>query len=179
MKCSKRPPQAEYWYSGVLNLEKMDAISAFAWRCYKNQKTRCYNKKTSNFDSYGGKGIRVDYQARELIGWVLANKDLFLKIKIPNIGRIDHSDHYRIGNIELVSKSENTKEMLKRTGNPANKSRSKRVAVVCKKTKSILYIAPSIAAPGKWANLDPSNVSRRMRGMFSNKKSNYEFKKYG
>jgi len=84
-----------------------------AYVSYREQRTRCYNKKREKYKYYGEKGIEVKYSSGEFIGWWLEEIKSF-KGKDPTISRIDHSKNYEFGNIKIESRSDNTIERNKR-----------------------------------------------------------------
>lgn len=149
-------------YSGVLDLPKMGRHEAKAYRSYKNQCSRCYNQSVAGYKTYGAMGISVEYGPRELIGWYLNNIYNFTG-KNPEIGRKDHSKNYSLDNIEIVSKSENSKEMIKRTGNIPNKKRSKSVLAFSNYNGEMIAAFYSIGEAGRYLSIDPSNVSRSIK----------------
>lgn len=58
--------------------------------------------------------MEVHYTMREFITWWLEELAKRPTWKSPTCGRKDHADHYRFGNIELVERSENSREMNQR-----------------------------------------------------------------
>ncbi len=84
---------------------------------YRDQKRRCCEEKHRSFFWCGKIGICVEYTFEELISWFKCQNI----IKNWSIGRIDHSKNYTISNIELVSKSSNSKERIFRIGTPKDK----------------------------------------------------------
>jgi hypothetical protein len=80
-----------------------------AYVSWREQRTRCYNKKREKYKNYGAKGIDVKYTSREFIGWWLENIKTF-KGNNPTISRIDHNKNYEFGNIRIESRSENSSE---------------------------------------------------------------------
>lgn len=86
-----------------------------AFNSYSNQRRRCNSKKNTHYKWYGEKGIKVEYSWREFLDWFLKNWDKSDLSKL-SVGRIDHSKNYSINNIELITKSENSKERQRRCG---------------------------------------------------------------
>jgi hypothetical protein len=80
-----------------------------AYVSWREQRTRCYNKRRDKWLHYGGKGIQVKYTSRQFIAWWLKEIKTFYGDD-PTIGRIDHDGHYEFGNIEIISRSENSTE---------------------------------------------------------------------
>lgn len=86
-----------------------------AYRVWSSQRERCSSDKHPSYKYYGGKGVRVKYGSRDFISWFvneIKNKNPIS----PSVGRIDHSKDYEFGNIEMVERGDNTREMLARTG---------------------------------------------------------------
>lgn len=153
--------QSLYWYDGPMDKNKMSKVEKKAFSTWTNQVNRCYRPNSVGYNHYGGKGIKVTYSAREFIGWYLEKISYFFGDK-PQVGRIDHEKNYCFENIEIISKSENSREMLFRTGNKPNKARQKCVKVLDKSgvlVKKFDCISEAAVFLGVWA----STVSRAMR----------------
>lgn len=103
----------------------MDPVARKALVSYENQKQRCGNPNSNRYQFYGARGIEVEYDARDFIGWWLDNIRHYTGDGKPTCGRIDHSQNYRLDNISLSSKADNTREMVNRHG-----GRAPRVKVV-------------------------------------------------
>jgi hypothetical protein len=84
-----------------------------AYISWREQRTRCYNSKRAKYANYGAKGIEVKYSSREFIGWWIEAMSGFSGTD-PTIGRINHSDHYRFGNVVIQSRAENSEERNRR-----------------------------------------------------------------
>lgn len=104
-------------YSGVLTWKKMNPKVKKAYAAWSSQRQRCLDTKNPKFRNYGAKGIKVEYSAREFIGWYLENSK-GLDLRGTCVGRIDHSKNYRFDNIKIETISDNSKERLARAGNP-------------------------------------------------------------
>jgi len=104
-------------YHGPIDLKLMTKEAARAYRSYADQKRRCTKQSHPDYKWYGAKGIQVKYSAREFVGWWL-NQISKKSFKKPTVGRIDHSNNYELGNIELVEFIDNLKEAKKRNGSP-------------------------------------------------------------
>ncbi len=85
-----------------------------AYRTWIDQRSRCYCKTHRAYKWYGKKGIKVEYNSRDFIGWYLDKLDNFSG-KRPSVGRIDHSKNYAFDNIEVVTAKENAQEVSIRT----------------------------------------------------------------
>jgi hypothetical protein len=105
-------------YEGPINRETMEGEVKRAYTSYCMQRQRCYNPKNNRFKYYGARGIEVEYEAREFIGWWLWQRSLNPDMKHPQCGRIDHGGNYRFDNIEVVSRADNLREMNTRKGPP-------------------------------------------------------------
>jgi hypothetical protein len=103
-------------YTGSLG-NRGDNMSAEAKRAYNiwnSQRSRCNNPRSASYKYYGAKGIRVQYTAREFIGWWLENIKKF-KGERPSVSRLDHSKDYALSNIRMESISDNNRESALRT----------------------------------------------------------------
>lgn len=99
------------------------------------QIARCNNSKHKRFKTYGAKGIRVEYTAKEFIGWFQeAIKNC--PFKEPHVGRIDHSKNYSFDNIELQTARDNALEVHARYGGTnakLNKQKAEEIRELLKK----------------------------------------------
>lgn len=104
-------------YNGPLDSsgKEMNKKAKMAYKSWISQRQRCYNKNNHGYKYYGFKGIRVLYSSREFIAWWI-NQQTKLNLKDPTTSRINHSDHYRFGNIRLETRSDNSKERIERCG---------------------------------------------------------------
>lgn len=102
-------------YEGPLHQAKMHPTARKAFYTWYQQLRRCQYPTNRQYRWYGAKGIRVEYSSREFIGWYLAEA---ARRDISNlvVGRIDHAQNYRFGNIELQTATENAKERIARCG---------------------------------------------------------------
>lgn len=82
---------------------------------FYDQRKRCYNPKNPMYKWYGKKGVRVDYSLDEFLLWYYEAAKSF---KRPTVDRIDHAKDYSFENIQIVEKSENSKERISRLGTP-------------------------------------------------------------
>lgn len=85
---------------------------------FYDQKKRCYNPKNRNYKWYGEKGITVEYNLVSFLNWYYKNANGYSR---PTVDRIDHAKNYDFPNIQIVEKSENSKEMISRCGTPLKK----------------------------------------------------------
>lgn len=84
-----------------------------AYTSWREQRTRCYNKKRHKYKWYGAKGIEVKYTSRQFIAWWIRKIKKF-KGKDPTISRINHAGNYEFGNIRIESRSKNSSESRRR-----------------------------------------------------------------
>lgn len=141
--------------------KKAPMWARIARRCYANQKTRCYNKKVREYSTYGARGLQVEYSLLDFLGWFRANvsdeqirKHVSGQARI-SVGRINHSRGYSLGNIQIESISDNSKERIRRLGTPCEKAR---ILATCKSTgEMVLFVG--IRSVAKKFSRAPQNVS--------------------
>lgn len=153
-----------YWYFGPMDIEKMNEHEKKAFRTWKNQISRCYRESSVGYKHYGGKGIEVEYLAREFVGWYLENFPYSDPEKNWNIGRIDHDKNYRFDNIEFITKSDNSREMIYRA-KPHLRSRIRKNIEIFKDGNS-LGVFETIGQAAKFLGVSGPNVSRAVRGIY-------------
>lgn len=126
---------------------------------YDAQKLRCNNPKKPSYKNYGGKGIKVEYQFRELFFWCLENGYR------PGlcIGRIDHSKNYRLNNIVIETRLESTRERNARLGNPI-KNRMRQVSSYCSKTNKKLKTFNSLKDCAEFYGKSGTNITNHCKG---------------
>lgn len=79
------------------------------WKCMKS---RCYNKKHTHYNAYGGRGIKIcdewknDFQA--FYDWAMSNG---YKTGLT-IDRIDMDGNYEPSNCQWITKSENSRKAV-------------------------------------------------------------------
>lgn len=80
---------------------------------FRQMKSRCYNKKNPRYKNYGGRGIRICEEwltdRSEFIKWALANG---YKTGLT-IDRINTDEGYSPGNCQWLTRSENSKKMIR------------------------------------------------------------------
>lgn len=103
-------------YDGTLVPAKMDPVARRAYKAFRNQIGRCKNKNNPRFKTYGARGVRVVYGVREFIEWYMTEFFKKESLEFPSVGRIDHAGNYEFGNVELIERSENSKERIERVG---------------------------------------------------------------
>lgn len=104
-------------YDGPLNRKTMSGEVKKAYTSFTMQRQRCYNKNHNRYKYYGARGIEVEYEAKEFIGWWLWQRSIHPNMQNPQCGRIDHGGNYRFDNIEMVSRFDNLREMNARNPN--------------------------------------------------------------
>ena len=111
-------------YLGPISAAKLNPIQNQALTVIRDQNQRCYNPSHPNYPQYGALGIRVEYTTRQFIAWYEKEYSKRPHWNKASCGRIDHTKNYSLDNIQLMEQSENSKERIRRCGNP-----SKRIAV--------------------------------------------------
>lgn len=100
-------------YSGTRRIEDMSWEAKQAYRSWYNQRDRCNRKKSKGYKWYGAKGIKVEYSSRAFIGWWLhqlaGKKSPRGKKSAMTCDRIDPNKNYCFSNIQLISRSQNSK----------------------------------------------------------------------
>ena len=139
-------------------------------KAYSAQKTRCYNSNATQFKYYGGKGIKILYSKDDFIVWWLDHYKNF-KGTEAQVGRIDHSKDYSFDNIEMVDKSVNCKERIRRNGTPIP---MRPVVAINKLTgEKTKHISSCHAS---WATgHSQSTVLRQCNNAYKNKKTRFVF----
>jgi hypothetical protein len=92
-----------------------DPIAKKALVTYGNMRNRTRNPNVAKDKNY--LGLSVDIDSRDFIGWFIAHYNS-RSWKMASVGRIDHSRGYSLDNIEMQEMSENSKERIRRKGNP-------------------------------------------------------------
>lgn len=90
---------------------------------YHNMISRCRYKQTKSYKYYGAKGIKCLIYWEDFKQWYFDN----LNGRQPKglaVGRIDHSKDYILSNIELTTRSENSKERCRRLGPPVHRGKN-------------------------------------------------------
>ena len=121
-----------------------------------DQKQRCCNPKSSRFKTYGAKKIELEYSFLELWDWIKKQNKTEDELRILTIGRIGHDKNYSINNIQLQSRSENSKERYNRCGNPTP---PKEVMIFDFKTKKDLCIAKSLHEASYLTSVSVQSIS--------------------
>ncbi len=94
-----------------MNIQKLKRekghLYAKAYMTYQDMKSRCSNKGLKYYPRYGGRGIELKISRENFIAWYLEEAKGQLNLTID---RIDNDGHYELGNIQLITQSENTKK---------------------------------------------------------------------
>lgn len=98
--------------------KKAPAPMRKAYKSWADQRQRCSNPKDKRYKWWGGKGIKVEYNAYEFVKWYLGQWDKYGPFDRPNCSRIDHNKNYTLDNIMLGECSQNSKERMERVGPP-------------------------------------------------------------
>lgn len=96
-------------YDGPLTRGKMPDVAQRAYWVICDQRARCSNPRHSHYASYGGRGIRVEYSAKEFVRWYTQNV-----AKGMHVGRIDHEKNYSFDNLVVQTGRENSLEVYDR-----------------------------------------------------------------
>lgn len=83
---------------------------------YHNAVSRCTDGSNINYHNYGGRGIQCRFEnVNDYIDHIINDLkgDTFVKIRELDIDRIDNDGHYEVGNLRLVTRSENLKNRRK------------------------------------------------------------------
>lgn len=155
-------------YLGCLVYSKMREYERAAYSSFHHQKQRCYNKHNIRYKNYGGKGVTVEYSVREFIGWYLENIIKFKGIN-PTVGRIDHARNYSFDNIEIQSKSDNSKERYDRLGSPIKESG------VMALIDGVVYCFSSVKSAYYFTKVNIKNIYRICNGDCLKSKTNIFF----
>lgn len=143
----------------------MSPAAIKAYGAYRGQLKRCYKSYSNSYDDYGAKGIRVEYETREFMFWYMEKLKTFSGVD-PVVGRIDHSKNYSFGNIEMISRTENTKERNERYGNPT----AAKPVVVTKLDGSFVAEYPSGRAASRATGVCQADVQRCCQKEFKQSK---------
>jgi hypothetical protein len=93
-------------YSGPLSIKKMSQQARAAYFSWHGQNSRCYDRTDKGYKYYGARGVRQKYSCREFMAWWIKcagrSKRKFV------CDRINPKGNYEFGNIQLISKTENS-----------------------------------------------------------------------
>lgn len=153
-------------YVGALHMKALskDPIARKAKTAINHQRCRCNSPQHPYYKYYGAKGIRVEYDTREFMGWYIAEYKKYQGSN-PTIGRIDHSKNYTFDNIHFESREENSGES--RTRNGADHIKIP-VYVIDRKSGKCVGSAPSIMEASDLTGVSIMTISRHVNGHFVN-----------
>jgi len=130
------------------------------YKRFHHQLQRCGNPNDHRYHLYGAKGIKVEYTFQELVDWYDKHIDSYKGgLDEMNIGRIDHDKGYSLDNIQLETKSENSKER-----NMRNPNKKKPVIIFDYATGEPLMAAESVCEAARLVGDTDSNVCRVLKG---------------
>jgi len=142
-----------------------------AYISWREQRTRCYNKKRKTAKTYHNKKIEVRYSSRDFIGW-WCEKIKDFDGDQPTIGRIDHDGHYEFENVEIQSRSENASERCRRV--PPWKTPKK--IFIYNKYDTLLCVAASINAAARITGKTLACVFHSANAGYMGSRSGYRFR---
>lgn len=140
------------------NRKSFSEIEWKAYRAWNGQDNRCNNPKSKAYQYYGAKGVELRYGRTEFIEWYKKEMETFDGTK-PNVGRMDHNGHYEFGNIQIESKSSNTREMAARTFAHGHSS-EKKVGLFSKNTHECIATFKSIAECADYFGMNRSAIGK-------------------
>lgn len=152
---------------------KMSKLDLYASSFYSHQLDRCTNPKNVSYKFYGLRGIAVEYSREEFIQWFKKNASADMRGNL-SIGRIDHNKNYSLDNIEIQTRSENSKERQVRCG-PSMPRQSvlmydRETGEVIKKFSSILEASKTtgvrIGTISRWLDRAPKNTKHNDKYSF-------------
>ena len=148
-------------YEGIIRRgrHQRDPIVIKALDSYFNMRRRCYDKACPAFKYYGAKGISVEFSLREFVAWYIDETKSF-KGESPTVGRIDHSKNYSFDNMEIQSRSENSKERIRRLGTP----HPNRPVEIINLSTGELLISYGYKYAAKVVGVSNSTVQRHLKG---------------
>lgn len=169
---------AYQWYEGTLSDKYLpNKIVRKAKTAINHQRARCYNENHPYYPYYGAKGIRVKYETREFIGWYIAAIRKWKgSLDDVSVGRIDHKKHYSIDNIELQTRSENSREMMGRNRQKLISRNQKPVVAYDRKTGKVFKTYKSILDAAADTGISVQTVSRHINGKFKRPWGPYIFR---
>lgn len=158
-------------YTLPIDRKKMSHDARLAYESYCGQVRKCKNPKNRWYKYYGGKGIEVEYTAKEFIGWWLYHRPNFTG-KIATTGRIDHNKNYCFENIIMQCSSDNSREAITRNFIPYRSKidRGKRVLALNKNTNEEIITFLSIRAASQFFSCNQRLIHFLISGKYKNSK---------
>lgn len=149
----------------------MKLTSRPGYSVWHGQRTRCYNKRDKLYKYYGARGIRVKYTSKEFVKWYAENLIGF--IGDPSVDRIDNDGHYEISNIQLITRSENSKKRVRDKG--PGKPR-KKILISDAKSKDGLMFAMGSLYASRLTEVPAQNIREICGGNRRKTAKGYTFK---
>ncbi len=89
------------------------------YKTYQSMMQRCYNKKNIQYDNYGGRGIGVSDEMKNVVKYIEYVESLpNANNKGYSIDRIDNSNNYSVGNLRWATRLEqNTNIRVRKDSN--------------------------------------------------------------
>lgn len=78
---------------------------------WNNLQSRCGDPSDKRFHRYGGRGIKLRLERRDLV--YLWERDNASQLKRPSIDRIDNDGHYEVKNCRFIELAENSRRRKK------------------------------------------------------------------
>jgi hypothetical protein len=164
-------------YLGTRSPKKMSSLEKKAETCYSDQIARCYNPSLKAYKYYGGKGVRVCYEAKDFMAWYIHYQNK-LNLKQPSVDRVDPNGHYTFSNIQLMEFHEN--RIKPWAGKmPSNiEAKRKRILIIDKKSQEPLMICKSTVEAQQMSGVFRSAIWKRFNDASCNhgSQSIFDFK---
>jgi len=93
------------WYKETRRAQKREWSKKYPWRnVMYSMRQRCNDKKAINYKNYGGRGIKIEIDLRELRElWIFSGAD---EMKKPELHRIDNDGNYSMNNCKFIEGEE-------------------------------------------------------------------------
>lgn len=154
-------------YDGPLHVAglKLNPLARKGMTAINHQRARCGNKNHAYYKYYGARGIRVEYDTREFIGWYIDNYPKF-KGSHPTVGRIDHDKNYSLDNIRFESREDNSSESVTRNGKWEHiwEKTKKPVFIIERSTGKCIAKVDSLKEAARLTGAGITNVSQQVSG---------------
>lgn len=143
---------------GAVAHSLLNKVQKKAYSAYTGQWNRCNNPNASDYQYYGGRGIKVKYSRIEFMKWYVEKLNEYPGTE-PTISRTDHDGDYCFENIKVESFTENRSERWKRRG-PAIGNKPRRVGLFSKNTHECIATFPSISKAAQELDMDSGHLHR-------------------
>ena len=87
--------------------KRLDPVKRRAMDCFDNLWSRCNNQRSRVYHHYGGRGIEARITRQDFIAWYIQEAGGRTDLTID---RIDNDGHYELGNIQLITNSDNLRK---------------------------------------------------------------------